>query len=345
MIVGDSLRELGFEVEYRIIKTEGDQSAQSLVRLGGIGVFAAALRVALLDNECDIAVHSFKDLPTASVPGLAIGAVPTGIDSHDVLCSVDNTPLLDLPSGATIGTGSPRRAAQIRRLRPDLHLVDIRGNVGTRLARVRGKAADIEGDLDGVVLARAGLARLGRIDAITENLDILPAPAQGKLAIECRVTDVPWSSSSPLAQALRKLNDIPSRLAAGAERAVLEGLQAGCAAPVGAKASNSTLDAAVFSTDGQQSVSVQIPLPPQELFYLETPALNNLSIDIIKLDEAARLCGLQAAQKLIDQGAGSITNLHATKERGTQPTHHSQALWRPGINGPSDDGADVSVHA
>ncbi|MBM7825178.1 hydroxymethylbilane synthase [Arcanobacterium pluranimalium] len=332
-MVAQSLREQGLEVELQIVKTHGDESASSLAQLGGVGVFAAALRCALLDGSCDIAVHSFKDLPTAPVPGLSIAAVPSGVASHDVLCARDGLTLASLPAGATVGTGSPRRAAQIRTLRPDLRLVDIRGNIGTRLARVKGHSRIVPGDLDAVVLAYAGLDRLGITDAITEHLTILPAAAQGRLAVECRNTDAPWNSESELAQALANLDDPHARFAAVAERAVLEGLQAGCAAPVGVHCDDSSLRTAVFSSDGHKHVSVTLPLP----------AISDLAT-IVERDTAAREFGLRAASSLLQQGAADITDLQASKTRGMDGVHDAELLWRPGISGPNDDGADVSVH-
>ncbi|MFC5370354.1 hydroxymethylbilane synthase [Arcanobacterium bovis] len=334
-MVAQSLREQGFDVELRIVKTYGDESARSLSQLGGVGVFAAALRHALLDGSCDIAVHSFKDLPTAPVPGLAIAAVPSGVSNHDVLCARDSLTLATLPAGASVGTGSPRRAAQIRAIRPDLQLLDIRGNIGTRLARVKGMSRTVPGDLDAVVLAYAGLDRLGKTGAITEHLIILPAAAQGRLAVECREADAPWNSHSDLARALGELNDPQSRFAAVAERAVLEGLQAGCAAPVAVRYHDSSLTAAVFSPDGGAQVCVTLSCD-----------MATVSVDssIAESDHYARECGLEAAKLLRKKGAGDVTDLQASKPRGMDGAHDAESLWRPGISGPNDDGADVSVH-
>ncbi|MGP7959197.1 hydroxymethylbilane synthase [Sanguibacter sp. A247] len=207
------------------VTTEGDTTRASLSQLGGTGVFVAALRDALLEGRIDIAVHSLKDLPTAPAPGLTVAAMPERVTPLDALCARDGLTLATLAPGARIGTGSPRRRAQLLAARPDLEVVDIRGNVGTRLARALGPDAD----LDAVVLAAAGLARLGQDDAISELLDpsvMLPAPGQGVLAIETRTGfDV---------AGLEALDHLPSRLAATAERALLARLEAGCAAPVGA---------------------------------------------------------------------------------------------------------------
>jgi hydroxymethylbilane synthase len=216
-------------VEVVLVSTAGDRSAQPLEQIGGTGVFVSALREALLAGEIDVAVHSFKDLPTAPAPGIWLAAVPRREDPRDALCARDGLMLLDLPRGARIGTGSPRRTAQLRALDLGLELVPIRGNVDTRLSRV-GSAAD---QLDAVVLAVAGLHRLGRDEAITELLDpiqVLPAAAQGALAVECRESDEDARSL------LAPLDDHATRAAVAAERSLLTALEAGCTAPVGALA-------------------------------------------------------------------------------------------------------------
>src|SRR3954466_1284526 len=170
-------------VELVEIVTRGDTSAAPLASFGGVGVFVSRLREALLAGEVDIAVHSLKDLPTAPAEGLVVAAVPIREDPRDVLVARDGLTLGELPAGARIGTGSPRRAAQLRALGLGLDVVAVRGNVDTRLRDVA------EGKLDGVLLARPGLPRLGRLDEATEVLDpllMLPAPGQGALAVECR---------------------------------------------------------------------------------------------------------------------------------------------------------------
>ncbi|WP_396652302.1 hydroxymethylbilane synthase [Microbacterium sp. SLBN-146] len=210
------------------IVSEGDRSTESLSSLGGTGVFAAALREALLAGEVDAVVHSYKDLPTAPLAGLVIAAVPKREDARDALCARDGLTLETLPEGARVGTGSPRRRAQLARRRPDLVLADIRGNVDTRLSRVG--ADDPERSLDAVVLAAAGLARLGRLDVVTEYFELGPwptAPAQGALAVETRAGDEKLAA---------RINHTASRVAAEAERGVLARLEAGCAAPIGAHA-------------------------------------------------------------------------------------------------------------
>jgi hydroxymethylbilane synthase len=216
----------GVTVETVLVSTEGDRNSRPLDQLGGTGVFVSALRDALAAGEIDVAVHSFKDLPTAPVEGIVIAAVPVREDPRDALCARDGLTLLELPSGARVGTGSPRRAAQLRALDLGIEIVPIRGNVDTRLARV-------DEDLDAVVLAVAGLQRLARADVVTELLDpiqVLPAPAQGALAIECRESD---DATRAL---LAPLDDHTTRAAVAAERSLLAALEAGCTAPVGALA-------------------------------------------------------------------------------------------------------------
>lgn len=216
-------------VETVLVSTEGDRSAQPLEQIGGTGVFVSALREALLAGRIDVAVHSYKDLPTAAAPGIALAAVPRREDPRDALCARDGLSLLELPAGSRIGTGSPRRAAQLNALDRGWQILPIRGNVDTRLSRV-GSAED---QLDAVVLAVAGLHRLGRHEAITELLDpiqVLPAAAQGALAVECRESD------EDARALLAPLDDHLTRAAVAAERSLLTALEAGCTAPVGALA-------------------------------------------------------------------------------------------------------------
>jgi hydroxymethylbilane synthase len=241
----------GLDVEIVTIATEGDHSTASLASLGGTGVFASALREALLREDCDLVVHSLKDLPTAPYPGLRIGAIPKRADARDALCARDGLTLDGLEPGARVGTGSPRRAAQLRGRRDDVEVVDIRGNVDTRLGRL---SAD---DLDAVVLAAAGLSRLGRLDAVTEFFELgrwATAPGQGALAIEVRE-----SYSSEFAAMLKTIDHTSSRMSALAERAVLARLEAGCAAPIGASAvvdgEMLFLTATVYALDGSRSLT------------------------------------------------------------------------------------------
>jgi hydroxymethylbilane synthase len=215
-------------VELVEIVTEGDRSAAAISQLGGTGVFVTALREALLAGRVDVAVHSLKDLPTAPAGGIALAAVPLREDPRDALVCPAGFALGELAPGSRIGTGSPRRTAQLHALGYGLDLVPIRGNVDTRIR----KAA--EGEVDAVILARAGLARLDRLVDITEVLDplqMLPAPGQGALAVECREHDESLRREIEAA-----LDDPPSRMAVAAERALLAALEAGCTAPVGALA-------------------------------------------------------------------------------------------------------------
>lgn len=226
--VADLIRErLGREVDLVEITTEGDTNSAPLATMGGTGVFVSALRDALLRGEVDVAVHSLKDLPTWPAEGITLAAIPTREDPRDVVVARDGLTLGELPVGSRVGTGSPRRAAQLRALGLGVEIIDIRGNVDTRIGKVTS------GAYDAVVLARAGLARLGRVDEATEVLDplqMLPAPGQGALAIECR------SDDTELVAELARLDDRATRAAVTAERAVLATLEAGCSAPLGALA-------------------------------------------------------------------------------------------------------------
>ena len=227
-LVADLVRQrLGREVELVEITTKGDVTTTPLAQFGGIGVFVSALRDALLDDRIDFAVHSLKDLPTYPCGGITLAAVPEREDPRDVVVARDGLSLGELPPGSRVGTGSPRRVSQLRALGLGLDVAGIRGNVDTRIGKVRS------GEYDAVVLARAGLARIGRLDEVTEVLDplqLLPAPGQGALAIECRSDDL------ELAAELARLEDPNSRAAVDAERAVLATLEGGCSAPIGALA-------------------------------------------------------------------------------------------------------------
>jgi hydroxymethylbilane synthase len=253
-LVADSLtKATGRPVELVRIATVGDRSAAPVAQLG-VGVFVSALRDALLADEIDFAVHSYKDLPTAAHPRLHIAAIPQREDPRDALIARDNLTLTELPDGAAIGTGAVRRIAQLHALGLQLQVTPIRGNVDSRIARVLGPQAD----LDAVVLARAGVVRLGRAAEITETLDpmlMLPAPAQGALAVECRADD-------DLVELLAALDHAPSRAAVTAERAMLAHLEAGCSAPVAAHAELAEgeqgdeiyLRGAVISPDGARAI-------------------------------------------------------------------------------------------
>jgi hydroxymethylbilane synthase len=230
--VARSLREaLGRQVELVEVTTEGDVSTAPLATIGGTGVFVSALRDALLQGEVDVAVHSLKDLPTTGHEDVALAAVPLREDPRDVVIARDDLTLGGLPTGARVGTGSPRRAAQLHALGLGLDVVAIRGNVDTRIRKVG--AGEPHG-VDAVVLARAGVARLGRLGEVTEVLDplqMLPAPGQGALAVECRAAD-----HELVAQVRAAIDEPRTRAAVAAERAVLAALEAGCSAPVGALA-------------------------------------------------------------------------------------------------------------
>lgn len=263
--VADALRAHGHDVELVEIVTEGDTSRASLASLGGTGVFASALREALKSGEIDLAVHSLKDLPTTPEPGLTVVATPPRVDPRDALCARDGLTLGELGPGSVVGTGSPRRRAQLACLGLGLEFRDIRGNVETRLSMV----GPGEEQLDAIVLASAGLSRVGLQDKATELLDpiqMLPAPGQGALAVECREDD------DPVLAALRPLDDPDTRVATTAERGVLAELEAGCAAPVGALAEvvedddgpTLSLRAVVAATDGSGEVRRSITGPPEE---------------------------------------------------------------------------------
>lgn len=229
--VADALRKITkVDVEIVVISTEGDETAGSLMNPIRPGVFVSSIRDALIANEVDLVVHSMKDLPSARLLGLKVVAIPQREDARDVIISHSGLGLMALPAGAVVGTSSPRRAARINFLRPDLVTAPIRGNVDTRIQKVR------DGEFDAVVLAAAGIKRLNRASEITEFLtsdQLLPAPAQGALAIEIRGFD------RDLSKALEKLDHIETRLITTAERAVLVGLDASCQTAIGALA---TLD-------------------------------------------------------------------------------------------------------
>ena len=227
-------RMSGGAAELVRIRTQGDVNQGPLANIGGTGVFVLEVRSRLLAGDVEVIVHSLKDLPTADAVGIALAAVPIREDPADALCARDGHTLDTLPIGATVGTGSPRRAAQLLRVRPDLLVKAIRGNVDTRLGLVAS------GAVDAVVLAAAGLSRLGRTSAMTQRLGpeiMLPAAAQGALAVEARTAQ---AKSSWYSDALQRLDDAPTRSAVTAERSLLAALEAGCTAPVGAPSQPST---------------------------------------------------------------------------------------------------------
>lgn len=222
--VADAITALtGEQCTLVVIRADGDDTSRPF-NAGRPGVFTTALRDALAENRVDVAVHSFKDLPSAPQDGLAVAAIPPRATPVDALVAA--VPLAELPAGASVGTSSPRRAAALARFRPDLAVVPLRGNIDTRVRRATS------GEVDAVVVAAAGLERLGRLGEAVELLDpavMLPAPAQGALAVECR-------ADHPLAGSLAELDDLVTRLAVTAERAVLRGVQATCTTAVGAYA-------------------------------------------------------------------------------------------------------------
>jgi hydroxymethylbilane synthase len=277
--VKSQLEAFGAEVELVMIRTEGDDTHRSLTQIGGQGVFTKALQAGLLEKRIDLAVHSLKDLPTLSVPGLKIAAVPPREDPADVWVSREGALCRSAESGSRVGTGSLRRAAQLRRLCPAVSVVDIRGNVDTRLRKLD------EAEFDALVLAAAGLHRLGLAERITEYFptDVMfPAVGQGALGLEIRESDrdvEPW---------VAKLNDPASFYAVMAERAMLQGLNAGCLSAVGAECkiegSQLQLKAIVLDLEGRQAIQAFRHSAPES--YLEL--------------------GRRTAEALLKQGAAEI---------------------------------------
>ncbi|MYW69332.1 hydroxymethylbilane synthase [Streptomyces sp. SID8379] len=269
--VAEAVRQLtGREVELVEITTYGDTSREHLAQIGGTGVFVTALRDALLSGEVDFAVHSLKDLPTAQPEDLVLAAVPLREDPRDVLIARDGLTFPELPAGARVGTGSPRRMAQLNAYAKShglrIETVPIRGNIDTRIGYVE------KGELDAVVLAAAGLSRIGRTGEVTDFLAtdiVLPAPGQGALAVECT------AANGELAAALGELDDPFTRAAVTAERSLLAALEAGCSAPVGALADlladgqiakEMRLRGVVGTTDGSELVQLTTtgPVPSSE---------------------------------------------------------------------------------
>jgi hydroxymethylbilane synthase len=257
MVADDYTRLTGRAVELVGVTTFGDVTKAHLAQLGGTGVFVSALRDKLMEDEVDFAVHSLKDLPTKQDPRFTLAAIPARHDHRDAL--VGPRKFADLAPGARVGTGSPRRIAMLSALRPDLEYVPIRGNADTRIGKVTS------GELDAVVLASAGLTRIGRdaeIAQIFEVEELLPAPGQGALAVECR------SDRADLIEFLSVLDDPRTRSAVAAERAVLAALEAGCAAPVGAFAADDghtlNLTAVVVAIDGREAVRKSTAGSPSE---------------------------------------------------------------------------------
>lgn len=284
-LVADRLRDgMGVDVELVDVITDGDKTKAPLTEIGGQGVFVGAVRQALVDGEVDVAVHSLKDLPTVPDERVLLAAVPEREDPRDALVARDGLTLAELPASATVGTGSPRRAAQLNALGLGLSVVDVRGNVETRIARVTS------GQLDAVVLARAGLIRLQRQVEVTEILDplqMLPAPGQGALAVE-----VAAASADLAGDVASVLDSAPTRCAVTAERSLLRALGAGCTAPVGALAEYAEGDfgpeiwlrAVVAAPDGTWTIRLSMTGQP----------------------DAAEDVGRRLAEELLAEGAGDL---------------------------------------
>lgn len=288
MWVADRLtRATGVDVHLVTVSTEGDESGQPIEQLGSTGVFVTALRHALLRGDIDFVVHSYKDLPSQPAPELCVPAIPPREDPRDALVwpggQAGHVRVDTLPPGARIGTGSPRRITQLRAIRPDVHAVPIRGNLDTRLR----KSAD--GTVDAVILAMAGLSRLGRLDEYTSALSaeaLLPAPAQGALALECRADD------ARICALLSELDDPAARCTVTAERAFLRVLDAGCSKPVAALAQIEApghrirIDGMVASADGARVLRGRL----------------------VGDRSAAEDLGRRLAERLLGQGARELLN-------------------------------------
>ncbi|AEA27746.1 Porphobilinogen deaminase [Pseudonocardia dioxanivorans CB1190] len=298
--IADRLRAAGHTVELVPVSTVGDRSGAPVAELG-VGVFVSAVRDAVASGEVDVAIHSYKDLPTAPDPRLTLVAVPGREDPRDALVARDGKVLGELPAGSRVGTGSARRTAQLQALGLGLEVVPIRGNVDTRIGKVTS------GELDGVIVAAAGLRRLGRIGEATELLEpvqMLPAPAQGALAVECRA-GVPGSTEHGLALALTALLDDPAaRAAVTAERAVLASLEAGCTAPIGALADVvSDLDDAGRVVD---RLSLRAVVGTADGALLRASVTGDI-------DDAEKL-GAALAAELLDMGADTLPGTAGRQE-------------------------------
>ncbi|KGN42906.1 porphobilinogen deaminase [Knoellia aerolata DSM 18566] len=294
--VADRLRALGHEVELVEITTAGDRDRTTpLATLGGTGVFVSALRDALRDGTVDLAVHSLKDLPTTPEDDLVVAGIPQREDPRDALVARDGLTLGELPAGSTVGTGSPRRRAQLEALGLGLELRELRGNVDTRLAKVA------DGELDAVVLAQAGLSRLSRTSVVTEVLDpiqMLPAPGQGALAVEVRAADTATRT------AVAALDDADTRACVVAERAVLAELEAGCSAPIGALAE------IVLGDDGDE-LSLRVVVASLD-------GTGELRRSATGLPADAERVGRALARLLIEDGAADLAPLTPSTPNATE---------------------------
>jgi len=258
-VARDLARAAGLDFELVTVTTHGDVSKANLASMGGMGVFATELREALLAGDVDVIVHSLKDLPTTPYPDLTIAATPKRADARDVVVARDGLTLATLPEGARVGTGSPRRIAELGALRPDLEVAEnFRGNIDTRIGKVTS------GEVDAVILAAAGVDRLDKADAVTERLSLSDwptAPAQGALALEVRADQASDATalSRALQKGLAKIDHATTRATVRAERNVLAGLEAGCAAPVATHAMVDDgmlfLTATVYALDGSRSIT------------------------------------------------------------------------------------------
>lgn len=287
--VRDELRALGHQAELVIIETAGDRS-QAPVATIGVGVFTSALRDALADDRIDVAVHSYKDLPTAADPRFVIAAVPPRADVRDALVARDGLVLGQLPAGSVIGTSAPRRVAQLEALGLGLTVVPLRGNLDTRLRKVT------DGELDAVVVARAGLERIGRLDAITESLEpsqFVPAPAQGALAVEVR------SGDAELIRVVAGIDDPATRAAVAAERALLVELEAGCTAPVGAIAE------VVESLDDDGRIVEELSIRGMAAAFDGSDVLKASAVAAVA---DAEKVGAAVARELLDLGARELVS-------------------------------------
>ncbi|WTZ49185.1 hydroxymethylbilane synthase [Nocardia sp. NBC_01388] len=302
--VRDALIGAGQQAELVIVKTAGDKSSAPVQTIG-VGVFTAALRDELAAGTVDIAVHSYKDLPTAQDPRFDIAAIPPREDPRDALVARDGLVLGELPAGSRIGTSAPRRASQLLALGLGVEIVPLRGNLDTRI----GKVAN--GELDAVVVARAGLARIGRLDAITESLEpvqMLPAPAQGALAVECR------SEDTELVTILSALDDAGTRAAITAERALLAELEAGCTAPIGALAE------VVESLDDDGRVIDELSLRG---CVAAIDGSDTIRASVVgSLADAAEL-GRALARELLELGARDLLSDPGDANPGAEPSDNS----------------------
>jgi len=276
--IADALRGAGQEVSIEIIRTTGDQmQSVTFAQVGSKGMFTKEIEEALAEDRIDLAVHSLKDLPTELPAGFSIAAIPPRVDPRDALVSVDYAHFTDLPSGAQVGTSSLRRQAQLRATRPDLEYVEFRGNVDTRLRKLA------EGQVQAVVLASAGLERLGKTEWIRERFDadlVCPAAGQGALAIECR------SNDTRTHEVVRFLDDSGTRFAVTAERAALNALGGGCQVPIG-----------VYCTQERSSYRIRGAVAQPD---------GNLVLRAEAHGENANALGTQLAEALLGMGAAEI---------------------------------------